>query len=628
MATVPRATGPSQTLQPLPGVRQDIALPDAAFGGGSSAQLGQVGRDVRVASDQLDKIATRIAEQDTADQVLALDTQLGDGVVQFQQAANQRKGANAKGLQAQAKQWFDKAVGNATANVSPAVKRLFLQRVLPRRAQFLGSIGAYEVQQRDAATTDSLNANNDTLISEAVASPTADNINRTITRLSQNYRALGAQLGQTAEVVQANTASGVAKMHAQVIAALAGSNPTQARSYFEQYRGELAGTDIARLDKLTNTAVWQVQAQDMAKQVLAGKVTEQQALADVRTKYQGDQQDMFVSAIRSAGSELDSNIAKARLDNDLAIKNYIAGGGTVANMPPQLAANADSYTMAQAFAYEEALAKRGAPKTDPVLYDMLSRMTPAELFARQSSGQLLKDARNLAPNDWQRFEDKANSKRDANSTADIPTTDQLLDGAHAQLGLVGDVNAAKRGQFDMAVRDALAQASTAKKGEPLTYDEKKKVIGDVIRGGASSLWKAATPDSMTQEQQLGQWFAQWRSANKMSKNDDTAKQQWAPLEDMVTQGIRSIELAAGRPATQEERDAIWQRLNRVVQVPGKVYGTNPTVLYKLDVPAPDRAEIIALLQSRKHNPIANPTELQIREVYANSIERAQQGADQ
>jgi hypothetical protein len=614
-------------LQPLPAARQDIALPDAAFDGGST-QMRQVGRDIEGASDQLDKIGTRIAEQDTTDKVLALDTQIGTGVLDFQRKINERKGVNAKGVGSEAQQWFDQTVQLTTATASPAVKRLFMQRAATQRMSLLDYANRYELQERDRATEETVNANTDTTINQAAADPTPDKVTLAIARLTQNYKALGATHGQTPGVVQANTAAAVAKLHSEVINGLAVNDPAKARAYFEEHKSELDGADTARLDKLTGTAVWQVQAQDLAAQVLAGKVTEQQALAEVRAKYQGDQQDIFVSAIRGAGNEVDSNLAKAQRETRLAAKNFIAGGGTLDKLPPNIAAGLDALDMANLSAYQSTLAKRGEPKTDPTLYDTLSRMTPAELLARQSSGQLLDDAKNLASSDWQFFENKASGKLSAGEAVDMPSTEQLLDGAHAQLGLVGDGNAAKRGQFDMAVRDALAQASKTKDGAPLTYDEKKKIVGDVIKGGVSSLWKPTPPDSMTQEQQLGQWFSQWRTTNSHGKDDQKAKDAWAPVETLATQEIRSLELAQGRAATQDDRERIWQRLNRTVQEPGKLYGTNAVPLYQIGVPATDRQEIIGALRTRKSNPITNPTELQIRELYAASIEAAQQEGGQ
>jgi hypothetical protein len=317
----------------------------------------------------------------------------------------------------------------------------------------------------------------------------------------------------------------------------------------------------------------------MGNAVLSGKLSEQAALAEIRGRHMDPKlEDVYVSAIRGAGNEIDSNIAKAERDNRLAAKNWIASGKSLADMPASITANLDAYDIANLGSLQDRIKSMNAPDTDWSYYDKVSRMTDAELLKENPI-----DLRNkLGDQQFTQVEGRINdfTNNNANAMGKSAAVSTQVNTAIEQMGLGGEASSAQRGQFTGFAYQALDQAEKDK-GAPLDYAERQKIIDRVKVESVDMLKPTVKPlnDEITTEKQLS------TAHDKLELSGDKKAVDRGLFDDAVTRELGAEQQRLGRELTQADRQKIIDGYATEVEVPGKVFGTNTVKLYEVEVPA-------------------------------------------
>lgn len=483
---VPRATNPTVSSNALPGVRQNLAVSADAYGGVAARSATAAGRDLAATGDKLDATASKIQEQVDLDLVFQADTALKSQYLEYQQTANTRKGVNAWGLAGETKKWFDDNIAKAGTGLTDRQRRVFLQRAETLRLSGMDYYGRYELDERNKATIVSAEANSLSAINVAASDPTAGNIAISTDLITKNAQARARMEGWSPEVLAAKTAEDIGKLHQQVLQGLVENDPMQAEAYYNEHKAEIPGSMQAEIGKAVRIGTAKEKAQALTDQVIASGMSEAQALDKIRTEYSGDEEDIYVSAVKSRFGEIEAARNKAERDNRDAAFNAIAeAGGDMSKVPAAVISRLDAYDRAQLETYGESLSAGKTVKTDLETYDRLSTLAreQPEAFVDYD---LLKDRNSLSDTDFKRFSDLKANLAKPDKVSDIAALEQQLTSRHEALGLTGsDTDGAKatnRAKFDKMARDALDAFKTQNGKEP-TYKEREELLDRLMLPG-------------------------------------------------------------------------------------------------------------------------------------------------
>jgi hypothetical protein len=486
MARVPRVTGVSATTAAMPNVRQNLSAPAEAFGGTAARQMAETGRNLSTAGNKLDDVATKIQEQTDLDLVFQADTALKNQYLEFQQSANNRKGVQAWGLAGETKKWFDDNITKIGGNLSERQKRVFLQRAETLRLQGLDYYGRYELDERNKATAASTEANTLSAIDVAASDPTPGNIAASTKLISQNADANARLFGWSPEVLAAKKAEDLGKLHQQVLQGLVENDPMQAEAYYNEHKAEIPGAMQAEIGKAVRIGTAKEKAQALVDKVMASGLSEAAALDMIRSEYSGDEEDIYVSAVKSRFNEIDAARNRAEKENrDAAYDAVARAGGDLSRVPAGVISRLGDYDRAQLDAYAERISSGKAIKTDLETYDQLSKLAreQPEAFVDYD---LLQHRSQLSDTDFKRFTDLKASLAKPEKVTDIATLEQQLTSRHEALGLTGSdtegAKAAKRARFDKMARDALDGFKTREGREP-TYKEREELLDRLMLPG-------------------------------------------------------------------------------------------------------------------------------------------------
>lgn len=477
MPSIPRVTGPSVASAPLPGVRQGLDIPIEAVSSGRMFE--KAGRDISAAADKLDTAATRIQDQQDTDLVFQADTALKTAYLEYQNAANQRKGVNAWGLQQETTKWFDDNIAKIGATLTDRQRRVYEQRAAQLRLAGLDYYGRYELQERNAATELNNAANIDSAINVAASDPIDNNIAAAVKVIDQNTKANAKLFGWSPEVVNAKVTEATGKLHQQVLQGLIENDPMQAEQYLNAHRAEIPGAMLAELDKGVRIGTAKARSQEFADEVIATGLSEAEAVKHIREKYKGDEEDIYISEVRSRFAEIEA--ARNRAERAAADEAWriIGDGGAIGDVPTNVLMQMDPRTRISLADYAD---KGGNVKTDWVVYSSLrdlARTDPQTFINTDLTGYFNR----LAPAQREQLIDLKGSMGKADKVEDVATLDQQLSTAHNLLAITGADNAEARGKFDSAVQTLVNTAQTAK-GKALTFEERQKIIDTMMLPGA------------------------------------------------------------------------------------------------------------------------------------------------
>lgn len=278
----------------LPNVRQGGA-PAGVFDA-NSREIGQIGNSLAEAGRSIEKEEKLRVEQDDATAVFKAEASVRESYLGFQNEARQRQGINANGVAKDVASWWDKQAKDTMGALGNDRQRaLFITRIREIRNGSLEKWSSFEASEKSKAEHEAGNAAMSSAIELAAADPfntqLLDNARKTI-RTTGAY--LATKSGDSPEVQEQNILSRTSTLHSAIVQQMLDTNPARVREYLNTYGNEMTAAARGSAEKQLATGEKQKFSQDVGDyyeaKLRGGLMTEQQALDEISSKYEGEQE--------------------------------------------------------------------------------------------------------------------------------------------------------------------------------------------------------------------------------------------------------------------------------------------------------------------------------------------------
>lgn len=297
----------------------------------------------------------------------------------------------------------------------------------------------------------------------------------------------GRLRGWSAQQVEAATVDQLSRGHTSVLAAAAdGKRLDYAREYLKQHGAEMTPEARLAAQKVLDVGDFEAKTQDAAGRIYANsKGDTAAALAEVREKYSGKEEDAIVTRIKTMDAERVALRERAQGDAaDQAWKIY-SSTGSLSKIPPSVIASMDGKALEglrrTARADADAAAAKKEVKTDPAVYYALALAAGGDPRFKEQDLRPFFDK--LSPGDRKHFIDLQAATAKPEKAAEVVGIGEQKSAMVKALGL----KAEQAGTFHQVADKALF-AAQQEKGKPLNQDERQKVLdrlalqGEVLTG--------------------------------------------------------------------------------------------------------------------------------------------------
>lgn len=251
MARVPTYEELRVAPRPVAGPTQSGVSPDAF--GYAARQQGAEAAALDKASDVGVNIAVKMQEREDTDMLLRAETAFHDELLAFETEAKKRKGADAKGLTAEADGFFTKARERYVQGLANDRQRqAFLQRLEPTRRSTLRTISGFEEKERADSFLKASEARTNVAIRTAAGNAHDwEIVGAQRAEIERQARAVQAERRWTPEQYQDYLDSKLTAFHKEVMQALTSKPETRAlaKKYFEKFEKDIPGDVRAELGK-------------------------------------------------------------------------------------------------------------------------------------------------------------------------------------------------------------------------------------------------------------------------------------------------------------------------------------------------------------------------------------------
>ncbi len=463
MATIPVYDAPQVRETALQGGFQQTVGSSAPFGGEQAAQMGEVAKATAGVAQFMQRQQERddIAKANAA--FVALTNEHTNKTLDWQK---NRKGSFAEGVSAEADKWWADAEERYTKDLNDRQRAILAQHASPMRSRSLASMGQFENQELTTYAAKASTATIGALISEAARDPNA------VTTSRQGIRDQIAVLtnlnGWKPQDAQNEYMRYTTVLHAQVMQTLSVNDPDAAKKYFEANKSEISGDKLAELEKGLETAGIRKSAQTFADEAV-GRMSEAQAIAAARKKFEGEMEEGVVAHLKTRYSEL--NAARERSQRNAADTAWdiLEKQGTWTAIPANVWNSLDGRDRR---AIKQAQNTVG---TDMTVYAELrdKATTDPEGFAKID---LRRYVGKLAKADMEQLFDLRDKIADPKRSKETITFEKQMDSAIESLKAEGAKGQELRGKFKQVVYDEVKAAEEANGGKPLTFDARQKII--------------------------------------------------------------------------------------------------------------------------------------------------------
>ncbi|HEX7828654.1 MAG TPA: hypothetical protein VF787_03325 [Thermoanaerobaculia bacterium] len=491
MPTVP--TGPrvpTVGLEPLPGVRVGASAPVEAFGGGAAARTPDL-------SPLIEEARAHFAdEKEKADQVAQtrFGSQLSSLEERLSLMAKQRTGEKAFTAPDDVDKEWQKGTDEIGKGLVDDTQRLAFERMKAMHQVSLNSTvqthvaeqrKLYDAQQTDSYLTNERNA--------ALASGLPDRISLSIANqqiaLTQHLQRIGAPQEKIDEA-QGAVAS---DMHVAFLKQLVDERQlVTARSYLDQHKGEILGSQIGDVEKLVKTGSILGQAQNNFDRIIKTDVDEKGAIDEVRKIGDPEVRQETEALVRQEFAERKTEATARRNALYQEASDAVDRRGRLEDVKPSTWKNLSLSERSDLRSYAKKLSEGTPIKTDLSVWYKLwnAAANPAtrDEFAKEN---LLRYKGLLSESDFKEIVGVQEGLKAKDETAEkklngIFTNEQIVDHAihGAGLGYATQPNAKKE---DAAVVNGLRQTINSEvlklethAKRPATAEEVTKIANDVL----------------------------------------------------------------------------------------------------------------------------------------------------
>lgn len=500
MATLPNVTA----IRQAPQSRRQIV----------SAQRSGIPQAIGQFAEAVGQVADTYEKERDAQAVFAARRQLDDwerkALFDPTDGAVNKRGADAFDVPKKLTEDFDRVAGEVSQGLSSERQRQAFRDVLEsRRGQITSWADKHSQKEREVYDHGEYEADIKTMTDRAAMFP--EKAAAEVDQIERRTIGYLRSKGRSEAEINATLADQRDRAHASVIASMLSSErDTEAAAYFDANKSRMSqgmrdtvGAQVQERSTLLN-------AQRNADELLKAGVSEKDALAQTRAKFQGKGEEVAAQQIRTRFAEAEA----ARLDRVREVStsawSVLMGKGSMSAIPPVLMAELratapeEERQMRDWLQAKAERAKSDAqgkePKTDWPTYTRLrdSAVSNPEQFIQEDLGKYAPYIAGPQLEQLQDLKDRLANPKEAKES--IGTQRRVLT-AVRELRLTGKRNEEKRGKFESAVTDALDAAREAKGGKPLTADEVQKEIDRLMIPGEveSGSWWAADKNAFTFE---------------------------------------------------------------------------------------------------------------------------------
>ncbi len=480
MPTVPRLTAPGVESTALGGTGFSPSATAASFGGIRAQQLGALAGAVGTVA----KVAADMQEQEDANMVLRAETELKARMAERQIEFKNLRGQNAWGLTKESTRVWDENYKEINEGLKGTRQQQMLaQRTANIRLSFFESMSAHEQTQRREALESNAKANIQSTISFAVANAgNPDVLSEARRDIERHINFLAQSNGWPKERREVELTDQLTEMHTNIIQELALDTPGAASEYFKATKKEIDGLQHAELKQFIENASSRKVAQRVGDEAVVTGMSEEDAVASARKKFEGKQEDEVVREIQARFKEQRDTIKQNQDEAFNTAWDILAREKRFTAIEPGLLRTLSGQ---QITALENAATQQvtGDPSTEFTRFYELMDMarTQPEQFANVD---LRLHFAKLSPAHRERLitlQTGAGTKTPGFLKA--VTTEQRLNNTYRQLGLVGKLSESeqrRKGQFADAVYDRISDEQE-RTGKTLTSNQEKEIIDDLSR---------------------------------------------------------------------------------------------------------------------------------------------------
>jgi len=306
MASIPTYQQPRVEEQALPGARQQGA-PAGAFQapdylGAAAKGLNNLGNEMAAQAADFQQ------KQDTATGT-QLSAKLLNDITDFKIAARKRQGDLANGLPEEADKFYAESTKKLIDSApNDRVKQYLQTFAAQQQPSFRGYIGSHAAEQLDKAQDAGFEAHNISLINSAAVDPSIADAN--LKDLMASVRAQLLKRGITdPDQVNNAVAKASTELHAGVINTLLVHDPKGAAAYYGTHKDGIVGEVRTRIEKTLEVSgriqIAQQGADQLMDAVRTGAMTYDQAEAEARKNYSGEERTGVIQELRSQKSEFE-----------------------------------------------------------------------------------------------------------------------------------------------------------------------------------------------------------------------------------------------------------------------------------------------------------------------------------
>jgi hypothetical protein len=470
MPRVPTYGTPQVEARPLAGARQ--VAPDSV--------LPQVGAALQQAGGALGDVALRQQHQANLDSVLRAETGLKDAYLGFENSVRDRRGVNAWNATIDAEEWWRKNGDSFLGQLENDEQRTAFRSTVARlRDQSLTTISRHESGERNAAVEESTRssiAGTIALAARNAADPAAVDTARG--DVLRRVAALAMTNGWAPDRHELEAREHLTSLHKQVLENLVEINPEAAQQYYDAHTDEIDGAELDNVGKLVRLGGLRARAQVATDSIMAEDLTQPEALARVQATYEGEERDEIEQRVKVRYAEREAE--RQRRERRVADEAWgvFARSGSVASIPTAVLNEVDGRTL-QSLKMAERERTGTRTQTNWDSYYALRQMA-AEFPAEFAKLDLRQHFGELDEPEMRQLIDMQGKVRSPDGANDVATLSQQLADVHDML----EMDVETRGKFDSVATSAI-QSETKLRGRALSYDERQKVIDQMLIQGRS-----------------------------------------------------------------------------------------------------------------------------------------------
>lgn len=304
MPKIPTYDSPQVKSQSLPNAFiKTGGVNPGAFGAEQGEQLQQTGKILNVVGDNIEKAREQKAISDGMDAANSLQ----ERSLKKQQELQNRAGKDAVGIQKEFETWHAEQQAELAGGLKdPDAQVLFNRNAQKIRLRDQDWAGGYEKKQGDIYHEVTMKTGIENAQSAALMNPTRDNVSSSVNEIRSYYGELAHRKGFDADWVAANTREAEQKIHKDVLSnAMDQDAVGSVQSYINEFGDSLDPGVRGKAEKWVHNKVIDETAGAYADTLIGSGVSYSEALAGVREKFSGEDEDKYVRKVKERFGEVE-----------------------------------------------------------------------------------------------------------------------------------------------------------------------------------------------------------------------------------------------------------------------------------------------------------------------------------